>query len=159
MITNPPPKISTKNKNYMWHVACDMWHMTCDMWHLTHHRWWTLCQNFRSLALTIWESWCFEDFEEKDDWLNESINDKGVSRAAPATPGLLISYWGYLDEPELLNVAVTPSCHGARLFLLCAKQNILAFWPHFRFILGLFCAFSCATFCNKKSCLHKRINI
>ena len=36
----------------------------------------------------------FEDFEEKDDWgtqfINQLINDKGVCRTAPATPGLLI---------------------------------------------------------------------
>ena len=30
-----------------------------------------------------------EDSEEKADWLTESVNDKGVWRTAPATPGLL----------------------------------------------------------------------
>ena len=25
-----------------------------------------MCQNFRSLALTVWDLWCFEDLEEKD---------------------------------------------------------------------------------------------
>ena len=44
-----------------------------------------MCQSFRSLALTVWEFWCFEYLEEKDDLLNESINDGGVCRTAPAT--------------------------------------------------------------------------
>ena len=38
-----------------WHVTHDMWHGTCDMWHVTHRGWWTLSQNFRSLALTVLE--------------------------------------------------------------------------------------------------------
>ena len=46
---------------------------------------------FSSLAITFWDLWCFEDLEEKDDWLTETINDKGVCRTAPATPGLLKS--------------------------------------------------------------------
>ena len=65
----------------------------CDMWHMTHGVWWTLWQNFRSLALTVWELWCSEDISTKDDPLNELINElmnyKGVCRTAPATPGLL----------------------------------------------------------------------
>ena len=42
-----------------------------------------MSQNFRSLA--IWDLCCFEDLEEKDQWLNY----EGVSRSAPATPDLL----------------------------------------------------------------------
>ena len=34
----------------------------------------------------------FEDLEENADWLNQSINDKGVCRKAPATPGMLRMY-------------------------------------------------------------------
>ena len=30
-----------------------------------------------------------EDLEEKDDLVNELMNDKGVCKTAPATPGLL----------------------------------------------------------------------
>ena len=47
-----------------------------------------MCQNFRSLALTVWDLWCFEDLEEKDDPINQSVNVRGVCRTAPATPGL-----------------------------------------------------------------------
>ena len=57
---------------------------------MTRDRWWTLCKNCRFLALMVWDLWCFEDLEEKDRWLNESVNDGGVCRTAPATPGLLI---------------------------------------------------------------------
>ena len=32
---------------------------------------------------------CFEDFEEKDHSISESVNDGDVCRTAPATPGLL----------------------------------------------------------------------
>ena len=52
----------------MWQVTCDMWHVTCDMWHVTYDMchvtnmgWWTLSQNFRPLALLVWEWQCFED--------------------------------------------------------------------------------------------------
>ena len=67
----------------MWHMTCDMWQMICETWHgtwdtwrMTHDRWWTLCQNFRSLALTIWELWCFEDLEKQEvnslsEWINQ----------------------------------------------------------------------------------------
>ena len=51
----------------IWHVTHDMWHMTCDTWNVTYRGWWTLSQNFSSLALTVWELWFFEDIEEKDE--------------------------------------------------------------------------------------------
>ena len=31
------------------------------LWHVTHRGWWTLCQNFKSLALTVWKLWWFEN--------------------------------------------------------------------------------------------------
>ena len=37
----------------------------------------------------VWDLWCIEDLEEKDDLLDRSISDGGVCRTAPATPGLL----------------------------------------------------------------------
>ena len=42
----------------------------------------------------VWERQCFEDWEDKDRLLNESINNKGVRvcRTAPAAPGLLKSH-------------------------------------------------------------------
>ena len=53
----------------MWHVTCDMWHGTHDTWHMTHRGLQALCQKFRSLALTVWELWYFEDIFTKNDWL------------------------------------------------------------------------------------------
>ena len=49
--------------------------MTGDMWHMTHGVGWTVSQNFRSLGLTVWRLWCFEDLEEKDDQLNQSMSE------------------------------------------------------------------------------------
>ena len=79
----------------MWHVTCDTWHVTHDMWHVTGLGGLTFSQNFSSLALTICDLWYYEDLEEKDDSLNQSVNDEAVYRTAPATPGLLkrVSEW------------------------------------------------------------------
>ena len=44
-----------------WHLTPDMWHLTHDMFHLTHRGWWTLCKNFKFLALTVWVWRCCED--------------------------------------------------------------------------------------------------
>ena len=66
----------------MLHVKCDTWHVTHEAWHMTCVRWWTLCQNCRSLALMVWEVWCFECLEEKDCWLNY----KSVCITAQAKP-------------------------------------------------------------------------
>ena len=84
-----------KKKCDMWHVTCDMWHVTRDIWHMTCDTWhvwggWTSSQIFSSLALTVCDLWYYEDLEEKDESLNEWINDEAVYRTAPATPGLLI---------------------------------------------------------------------
>ena len=39
----------------------------------------------------VWDKECLEDSERKDHSINQSVNDKGVYRTAPATPGLLIT--------------------------------------------------------------------
>ena len=59
---------------------------------------------FRSLDLIVWDIWCFEFLEEKDDSINQSMNYKGDCRTAPATPytgSVKKSFAGY---PELQNV-------------------------------------------------------
>ena len=61
------------------------------MWHVTHGGGCTFTQNFSFLALTVWDLWCCEDWEEKGELLNELINHEAVYRTAPATPGLLIT--------------------------------------------------------------------
>ena len=74
----------------MWHETRDTWQVvTRDMWHVTCFGVWTFSQNFSSLALTVCDLWYYEDLEEKDDSLNQSISDEAVYRTAPATPGLL----------------------------------------------------------------------
>ena len=70
-------------------MTYDTWHVILDTWSMTYVVEWTVSKNYSCLALTVRELWCFEDREEKDDWLTELISYKGVCRTAPATPGLL----------------------------------------------------------------------
>ena len=72
-----------------WHVTCDTWHVTCDMWGMTHDMWnvthgggWTFSQYFTSLALTVWEKECFDDWEEKNESIGQWMSDGGVCRTA-----------------------------------------------------------------------------
>ena len=58
----------------MWHVTPDTWHVTRDMWHVTRLVGWTFSQNFSSPALTVCHLSYYEDLEEKDDSINELIN-------------------------------------------------------------------------------------
>ena len=55
---------------YMWHVICAIWHVTLDTWQVEN-----IVSKFRSLALTVWQFWCFEDWEGKGHWSNELINE------------------------------------------------------------------------------------
>ena len=48
---------------------------------------------------------CFEDLEEKDDLLNEIMNDEGVCRTAPSTGSVLVLY--YLIKSLSYNVLAT----------------------------------------------------
>ena len=54
-------------------TCCDTQHLTCATWHMT---------NFRSLALTVWELSCFEDMEEKDDWVTQLLTEVLVVRGS-----------------------------------------------------------------------------
>ena len=49
----------------MWHLTCETWQTTCDIW---------AGLNILSIALLVGDFWCLEDWEEKDDWLNERRN-------------------------------------------------------------------------------------
>ena len=75
-----------------WHVTGDTWHMTDDTWHVG----WTFCQNFRFGIESGWKI-----FRLKDEWRNHLINDRGVCRTAPATPGLLTSLLRRLQAQTL----------------------------------------------------------
>ena len=62
----------------MWDVTGDTWQVTCDTkqvthdrWHMTHGEGCTFSPNFSSLALTVWDLWCFEDLEEKYEWMTK----------------------------------------------------------------------------------------
>ena len=58
-----------------------MWHMTHDKWHMTCRGWWTMYDYFSSIALIAWESWCFQDLEEKGSQthlIDKSMNDESV---------------------------------------------------------------------------------
>ena len=67
--------------------------MTHDMWHVVRGRGRTFSHNSSSLALTVWERQCLLDWEEMNEWLTRWIDDKGVCRTAPATPGLWNIYF------------------------------------------------------------------
>ena len=47
-----------------WHLTQDMWQVSYDTWHKGLVN---IVLDFRSLAQTVSEQWCFEDWEEKDD--------------------------------------------------------------------------------------------
>ena len=46
----------------------DPWHMIFHMWHVT--------LDFSSLALMVWNLWCFEDLEEKRRTVAVGISDR-----------------------------------------------------------------------------------
>ena len=92
-----------------WQVSREKWHVTFDRWHVTDGGRWTLSQNCMSLVLPVWEWRYFEHILGKG-WLsyliNQSMINKGVCRAAPATPGLLNTY----REVPLSGIKETPVC-------------------------------------------------
>ena len=70
-----------------WHLTYDTWHVTHAMWHMTCYSWWgwTISQILCSPALTVWARQSLEDSEQKDDWINQWANYKGVYRTASGT--------------------------------------------------------------------------
>ena len=63
--------------------------MTRDTWHMTHSVGRTFSQNFSSLALPVWDWQCLEYISTNHELMNQSVDDGGDCRTAPATPGLL----------------------------------------------------------------------
>ena len=52
---------------------------------------------------TVRDLLCLEGWEEKDPSMYQSINDKGVCRTAPATPGVLNIMHGF-EATEKQNI-------------------------------------------------------
>ena len=50
-----------------------------------------ILSKFQLPSSTVWDLWCLEDWEEKDDRPTLLISDEAVYRTAPATPGLVKS--------------------------------------------------------------------
>ena len=68
---------SVPSQFYIFWSPGDMWHMSC------------LSSGQVRTALTVWDLWSLEDWEEKNDWSTDLLmNYKSVCRTAPATPGL-----------------------------------------------------------------------
>ena len=73
-----------------------MWHVTCDTRIVTHHIWQMVwCEHSlkisapSSYGLWVMVCWRFREKGSLNEWINQSINDKGVCWTAPATGGLL----------------------------------------------------------------------
>ena len=80
----------------MWHVTRDMWHVTCDTWHVTGGGSGTFFKMSAPKLFRILSEGLLKIISQRmtdwvNEWMNEWMNDKGVCRAAPATPVLLIS--------------------------------------------------------------------
>ena len=74
---------------HMWHVIPDKWHVTYDTWKVGEGEPFQLCISDSLGAKIFWRYF-------HKGWLTESVNqlmnDKGVCRTAPATPGLLVLF-------------------------------------------------------------------
>ena len=67
----------------MWQGTCVRGYVTGDTWKVTCGV--NILSKFQlSSSLTVWELWCFEDLEEKDELLDQLINDKAGSVYKPA---------------------------------------------------------------------------
>ena len=54
----------------------DRWQMTGDKWQVPHGVGWKFSQNYRSLAITDWALWCFEDGGGKgsvNEWVTKGL--------------------------------------------------------------------------------------
>ena len=77
----------------MWHLTPGTWHMTHTIWHVSHDTQEVgkivskiqvpICNDLGVMML-----WRYFHKVWGCEWMNQWINDKGVHRTAPATPGL-----------------------------------------------------------------------
>ena len=69
------------------HVTPDMWHMICDMWHIVEG------ENSLKILAPQFLQFGIDSVlkilnKRMNEWIDKWINDKGIYRTAPATPGL-----------------------------------------------------------------------
>ena len=94
----PEGRCFEKKERRKKHVTCDMWQVTSNTWHMTCVMLWGV-NNFSRFQLPssngLWFMifWRFGGKGSPNDWLTDSINDKGVCRTPPATPGHPVT-WG-----------------------------------------------------------------
>ena len=85
-----PQLYKNKSKCDTWHVTCNMWNMTCKMWQVACDMLWrvNILSKFQLPSFHgLWFIY-FEDLEEKDHWLNESMTKVFVEQPS-ATLSLL----------------------------------------------------------------------
>ena len=104
-----------------WRVTCDTWCVTPYTWHVTLGGGWTFCQNFSSLALSVWAGkWC-EDLEENADRLTKWINQLFTRL--------------FIEQPRLhrvLLIIVCTSLHCSRLRTRCIVDATGVPWLRLR---------------------------
>ena len=71
----------------MWHVTCDTWQVTHDMWGEVNLLSKFQLSSFYGLGVKVF--WIYFNKWWRSQSVNKLINEKGVCRTAPATPGLL----------------------------------------------------------------------
>ena len=126
---------------------------------MTHSVGWTFSQNFSSLALPVWDWQCLEDIWTKGS-VNQSVNDGGDCKTAPATPGLLntkvgyvtLKHWNALPHSRVL----LPSVLSNWLNLCSSHAGLDVLWLHFNLDIYITFKQDIHTQCNQsRFCFHK----
>ena len=110
----------------MWHVTCDTWHVKHYIWHVTRYT-----QRVVNIVSKLYFSsrlWLmiFGRFGGKgslNQWMNQSLNDKGVCRTAPATPGLLIKCIQRAATRQSLIVEAQTGRFWQQTVVCCSKRE------------------------------------
>ena len=76
--------------------------MTHDTWHVAWVNILSKLQLFSSHSLGAMMFWRLWGKGSLPDWLTDLISDGGVCRTAPATPGLLITFWFTFDKGKCI---------------------------------------------------------
>ena len=111
-----------KKNSDIWHVTCDMWNVTHDMWLITRDSWGEVnllskVQLIFSLHLTVWEWKCFVYIFTKNESVSQSVNHKGVCRAALATLGLLKTSYKVVKKNTKLKIKSKSAYTSISMFI------------------------------------------